>query len=199
MAIRASGWATVRWKAHDDNGDHLHYSVYFRGEDEANWQLLDSNLSQTYLSFDLNRIPDGHYTLRIVASDAPSHLAGNALTGYKDSEQFLLDTLPPVLSPLQATTSGTAIHVVFDAQDKLSAISHAYYSVDSEPWQYVDPVGNLSDSLQEHYDFTVPVPKRDTSSDTPAAVQPTAPQQHVLAVRVFNRAGNVATEKAVVE
>ena len=199
MAMRASGWATARWKAHDDNGDHLRYSVYFRGENEANWQLLDSNLLQTHLSFDLNRIPDGYYTLRIVASDAPSHLAGNALTGYKDSEQFLLDSLPPVLSPLQATTSGTAIHVVFDAQDKLSAISRAYYSVDSGPWQYVDPVGKLSDSLQEHYDFTVPVPKHDAGGDIPLAVQPTAPQQHVLAVRVFNRAGNVATEKAVVE
>ena len=31
MAIRTQGWATVRWKAHDDNGDHLHYSVYYRG------------------------------------------------------------------------------------------------------------------------------------------------------------------------
>ena len=61
------------------------------------------NVSQTYLSFDLSRIPDGYYTLRIVATDAPSHLAGNALTGFKDSDQFLLDTMPPVLSPLQAT------------------------------------------------------------------------------------------------
>ena len=70
MAMRAQGWATVRWKAHDDNGDHLHYSVYYRGADEANWLSLEQNVSQTYLSFDLNRIPDGYYTLRIVASDA---------------------------------------------------------------------------------------------------------------------------------
>ena len=202
MAMRTPGWATARWKAHDDNGDRLHYSVYYRGEDEANWQLLQADLSQTYLSFDLNRIPDGYYTLRIVATDAPSHLAGNALTGYKDSDQFLLDTLPPVLSPVQATLASqpaTAIHVVFDAQDRLSAIARAYYSVDSGPWQYVDPVGKLSDSFHEHYDFTVPLPKRNADSDVPAAVQPTAPQQHVLAVRVLNRAGNVATGKAVVQ
>ena len=202
MAMRAPTWATARWKAHDENGDHLHYSVYYRAADEANWQLLQANLSQTYLSFDLNRIPDGYYALRIVASDAPSHLAGNALTGYKDSDPFLLDTLPPVLSPLQATLgsqSPAAIHLVFDAQDRLSAISRAYYSVDSGPWQYIDPVGKLSDSLHEHYDFTVPVPKREAGSDAPAAVQPTSPQQHVLAVRVLNRAGNVATGKAVVQ
>ena len=77
---------------------HLHYSVYYRGADEANWLPLEQNVSQTFLSFDLTRIPDGYYTLRIVATDAPSHLAGNALTGYKDSDQFLLDTMPPVLS-----------------------------------------------------------------------------------------------------
>ncbi|MHB1935397.1 MAG: hypothetical protein ACYCOR_02290 [Acidobacteriaceae bacterium] len=202
MAMRTPGWATARWKAHDENGDRLHYSVYYRGEDEANWQLLQSNVARTYLSFDLNRIPDGHYTLRVVATDAPSHLAGNALTGYRDSDRFLLDTLPPVLSPVQATLvsqPAAAIHVVFDAQDKLSAISRAYYSVDSGPWQYIDPVGKLSDSLHEHYDFTVPAPKREADDNVPAAVQPTSPQQHVLAVRVLNRAGNVATGKAVVQ
>ncbi|HZC43228.1 MAG TPA: hypothetical protein VE195_03575 [Acidobacteriaceae bacterium] len=202
MAMRAHEWATVRWKAHDENGDHLHYSVYYRGADEANWLPLEQNLSQTYLSFDVNRIPDGYYTLRILATDAPSHLAGNALTGYKDSDQFLLDTMPPVLSPVQATLTSQnsgAIHVVFDAQDKLSTISHAYYSVDAGAWQYIDPVGDLSDSLHEHYDFTVPVPKRPAGSEAPPAAEPGSPQQHVVAVRVLNRAGNSATGKAVVQ
>jgi hypothetical protein len=202
MAMRTHGWATVRWKAHDENGDQLHYSVYYRGEDEANWLPLDQNLSQTYLSFDVNRIPDGFYSLRVVATDAPSHLSGNALTGYKDSDQFLLDTLPPVLSPLRATLTeqpAETIHVVFDAQDKLSTISQAYYSVDAGPWQYIDPVGNLSDSLHEHYDFTAPVPKRSAGSEDSPAVQPGSPQQHVVAVRVMNRAGNSATGKAVAQ
>ena len=202
MAMRTHGWATVRWKAHDDNGDLLHYSVYYRGADEANWLPLQQNVSQTYLSFDLNRIPDGYYTLRIVATDAPSHLTGNALTGFKDSDQFLLDTMPPVLSPLQATLtsqSAASIHVVFDAQDKLSTIARAYYSVDAGPWQYIDPVGNLTDSLHEHYDFTIPIPKRPEGSDVSPAVQPGSAQQHVVAVRVLNRAGNSASGKAVVQ
>jgi hypothetical protein len=202
MAIRNNDWATVRWKAHDDNGDHLHYSVYYRGADETNWLLLKQDVSRTFLSFELNRIPDGYYTLRIVATDAPSHLAGNALTGFKDSDQFLLDTMPPVLSPLQATLTSqpaAAIHVVFDAKDNLSTIARAYYSVDAGPWQYIDPVGNLSDSLHEHYDFTVTVPKRVAGNDVSPAVQTSSPQQHVIAVRVLNRAGNTATGKAVVQ
>ncbi len=202
MAMRTRDWITVRWKAHDDNGDQLHYSVYYRGANEANWLPLEQNVSQTFLSFDVNRIPDGYYKLRIVATDAPSHLAGNALTGYKDSDPFLLDTMPPVVSPLQATLTSQpagALHVVFDAQDKLSTISRAYYSVDSGAWQYIDPVGSLSDALHEHYDFTIPIPKRAEGNDVSTAVRPGSPQQHVVAVRVLNRAGISATGKAVVQ
>lgn len=195
MAQRDRTWATLRWKAHDDNGDKLSYSIYYRGDGEANWQLLQTHIHHTYTSFDLTRIPDGGYTLRVLASDAPSHAAGDALTGYKDGERFLLDTTPPALSALQATLQGNSIHVAFDAQAKLSTIARAYYSIDAGPWRYMEPVNHLSDSLQEHYDLTVPIPSRDANATLP----PAAPQQHVVAVRVLDRAGNAATEKAVVE
>ncbi len=200
MALPMRKWATVRWKAHDDNSDQLRYSVYYRGDGEANWQLLQQNIRQTYTSFDLDRIPDGGYTLRVVASDAPSQPAGAALTGYQDSGHFLLDTTPPVVSPLQATAQNNSIHVVFDAKDSLSAVARAYYSVDAGPWQYVEPVGKLSDSQQEHYDFMAPVPQHQAdASGASGNTAPTASQQHVVAVRVADRAGNVATAKAVVE
>ncbi len=198
LAVRSQNWATARWKAHDDNGDHLIYSIYYRGDGEANWQLLQRNIHDTYASFDLTQIPDGGYTLRVIASDAPSHLPNEALTGYKDSPHFLLNTTPPILSPLRTTVENNLIHVAFDAQAKLSSIARAYCSIDAGPWQYVEPVGQVSDSLQEHYDFTLPVPKRVTDEVAPS-VMPTAPRQHVVAVRVIDRAGNVATGKAVVE
>jgi hypothetical protein len=133
-----------------------------------------------------------------VASDAPSHPATNALTGYMDSGHFLLDTTPPVLSPLQASMANGSIHATFDAQTRLSTVERADYSVDAGPWQYMEPVGRLSDAPQEHYDLTVPVPVAGSSAEVPAAVAP-ASSQHVLAVRVVDRAGNVATEKTVVQ
>ncbi|HEX3990797.1 MAG TPA: hypothetical protein VHX39_06465, partial [Acetobacteraceae bacterium] len=167
----------------------------YRGDGEANWQLLQTNIHHSYTSFDLTRIPDGGYTLRVMASDAPSHPTGDALTGYKDSEHFLLDTTPPVLSALRATLRDGTIHVAFDAQAKLSTIARAYYSVDAGPWQYMEPVGHLSDALEEHYDVSVPLPPRNAN----AALAPALPQQHVIAVRVLDRAGNAATGKTVVE
>lgn len=198
MAMPATHWATARWSAHDGNGDKLSYSVFYRGDGEANWQLLQSNVRHDYASFDLTRIPDGGYTLRIVASDAPSHPLGNALTGYKDSDHFLLDTTPPQLSPLQATMQNGSIHFVFDAQTKLSTIARAYYSVDAGTWQYFEPVGQLSDALHEHYDVTAPVPERNADVNARSLATQIS-SQHVIAVRVVDRAGNAATAKAVVQ
>lgn len=198
MAIPSPQWATARWRAHDGNGDKLSYSLYYRGDGEANWQLLRTNIHHTYASFDLTRIPDGGYTLRVVASDAPSHPAGQSLTGYMDSGHFLLDTTPPILSPLQAALQNDSIHVVFDAQAKLSTIKAAYCSVDAGPWQYVEPVGQLSDSLHEHYDFTAPLPAHSANANVPMSVRPVS-AQHVIAVRVIDRVGNSATAKAIVQ
>ncbi len=196
MALPERAWATARWKAHDDNGDAMRYSLFYRGDSESNWQPLVRNIREDYASFDLTRIPDGGYTLRVVASDAASHSQGDGLTGYKDSGHFLLDTSPPVLSPLQASVQNGAIHVVFDAKDSLSTVARAYYSVDAGPWQYVEPVGKLSDSAQEHYDFLATVPK-SAAGATPTNAPATT--QHIVAVRVIDRAGNAATGKAAVQ
>ena len=81
IGIRDKSDVTLRWLAHDENSDTLTYSVYYRGEGEHNWQLLRKNISQTFLTFDAELLPDGPYRLKVVASDAPSHNPGEALTG----------------------------------------------------------------------------------------------------------------------
>lgn len=188
MAIPEHNWATARWSAHDPNGDHLQYSVYYRADDAPTWILLRKDIPQTWTSFDTSRLPNGGYTLRVIASDAPSQPPGHALTGYRDSAHFLIDTATPVLSAVQATQKSGALHATFTAQTQFSTIARAYYSLDGGPWIYIEPVGRLSDAQQERYDFSVPLP-------APAAGQPSA--GHVLAVRVLDRGGNAATAKAV--
>jgi hypothetical protein len=82
------------------------------------------------------------------------------------------------------------IHATLEARDATSPITHAEYSLDAGPWQYLEPVGKVSDSLMERYDFTVAVPT------TTAPVQDA--KEHVLAVRVYDRYENVVAVKAVV-
>jgi sugar lactone lactonase YvrE len=193
---------TVRWQAHDDNGDDLMFAVWYRGVGEANWRLLKDKISDRVHSFDSALLPDGNYELKVVASDAPAHTDAEALTGERVSEVFVIDTTPPVPSELKATMqtmfeqmSGAKleqhfIHATLEARDATSPITHAEYSVDAGPWQYLEPVGKVSDSLMERYDFTAGVPAATTSVANA--------KEHVLAVRVYDRYENVVAVKAVV-
>jgi hypothetical protein len=195
MAQKDKTAVTVRWAAHDDNGDDLIYSVWYRGVGERNWLLLKDKISEKFLSFDSELLPDGNYEVKVVASDAPDHTDADALTGERVSEAFVVDTTPPVPGVLTAAlVPGTAgkIRATFEARDATSPIAHAEYSVDAGPWQYLEPMGGVSDSLEERYDFIAAVPTAN------ATEQVTDAREHVLAVRVYDRYENVAAVKTVV-
>lgn len=203
MAQKDKTAVTVRWMAHDDNGDELMFAVWYRGVGEANWRLLKDKISEKVYSFDSALLPDGSYEVKVVASDAPVHTDAEALTGERTSEVFVVDTTPPVPGVLKATkqtlyeqsgpnkAASTFIHATLEVRDATSPIAHAEYSIDAGPWQYLEPVGKVSDSLAERYDFTVAVP---------AATAPVNDaKEHVLAVRVYDRYENVVAVKAVVQ
>lgn len=194
MAQRDKGAVTVRWAAHDDNGDDLVFSVWYRGLGEKNWRLLKDKITEKYLSFDASLLPDGNYELKVAASDSPSHTESEALAGERVSEAFVVDTTPPVPGALTASMVAGKIHATFGAKDALSPIAHAEYSVDAGPWQYLEPVGRVSDSLEERYDFMAAVPV--VSGEAAAGV--VNPAEHVLAVRVYDRYENVVAVKTVV-
>jgi hypothetical protein len=200
-AVRDRSAVTVRWSAHDDNGDDLIFDVYVRGDGEKNWRLLRPRVTERFYSFDSIRIPDGGYRIRVVASDAPAHTLGDALLGEKESDHFIIDTTPPVVTALQGSLQGGALHASFVATDAISPITRAEYSLDAGRWQFLEPVGKLSDSLTEHYNFTVPlsaISARTPPEEEPAQPSVTDPQEHILTVRVYDRYENVSAAKTVV-
>lgn len=176
----------VKWSAHDENDDQLAYSLYYRGDGETRWLLLKDNLTDKAYSFDASLLPDGGYTVKVIASDAPSHSPGDALTASKESRRFEVDTTPPRIENLAASVEGEKIHVSFRASDNFSSIKRAEYSVDAGDWKYVEPVGQLSDAKTENYDFTVS-PESARSSE--------ASSEHVVVVRVFDRYDNMGAAK----
>ncbi|MDP9050520.1 MAG: fibronectin type III domain-containing protein [Acidobacteriota bacterium] len=197
VAQKDKSAVTVRWAAHDDNGDDLVYSVWYRGVGEKNWRMLKDKISEKYLSFDSSLLPDGTYEVRVVASDAPVHTDADSQTGERVSGSFVVDTTPPVPGALTAVmVAGTPakIHATFSAKDATSPIERAEYSVDAGPWQYLEPVGRVSDSLEERYDFTAAVP----AGAGDAAAGLVNATEHVIAVRVYDRYENVVAVKAVV-
>jgi hypothetical protein len=184
----------IRWSAHDDNDDQLTYSIYYRGDGESRWLLLKDNLSDRFYSFDASLLPDGGYTVKIVASDAASHSPGEALYAERESARFEVDTTPPVIEKFTAELEGKQIHVHFRAADSYSSIKRAEYSLDGGDWQFVEPTGQLSDSKTEDYDFRIPTPQSDP---TPPPLAETAANDHIVVVRAYDRFDNQANAKTV--
>ena len=178
----------VKWSAHDDNDDQLVYSVYYRGDGESRWLLLKDDLTDKAYSFDASLLPDGGYTVKVVASDAPSHSPGEGLSDSRESRRFEVDTTPPRIGDLAASVEGNQIHVRFRAEDNFSNIKRAEFSVDAGDWKYLEPIGQLSDSKIENYDLKIAIePGKDAASE------------HVVVVRVYDKYDNMAAAKTVVK
>lgn len=180
QGMRAKGYQTVVWNAHDDNDDELTFSIYYRGQAEKEWKLLRKDLSENFYSWDTTSMPDGAYYLKIVASDARSNPEGQALTSEMISDRFEVDNTPPQIENVRASQSAGEWHVNFTAHDSGSAIDRTSYSMDAGKWQMLFPVGQLTDAPSEAYDI---------------ALRGLAPGEHTVAVRVFDQFENTATAK----
>jgi hypothetical protein len=187
----------VKWRAHDDNDDTLTYDVYYRGDGETHWKLLRSDVDERYVNLESDMFPDGGYAIRVVASDAPSHSADEALTGEAVSPRFEVDNTPPRIESLAAKAEGDKIRVTFRAVDDFSPVSHAEYSIDADDWQIVEPVGQISDSKSESYDFRVSVPQDEAASKSAPKANASS-NEHTIIVRVYDRFENMGVSKVVV-
>jgi hypothetical protein len=126
--------------------------------------------------------------VKVVATDAPSHSPGEALSATKESRRFEVDTTPPRIENLTASVEGAQIHVRFRAEDGFSTIKRAEYSVDAGDWKYVEPIGQLSDAKIENYDFTVAT---EAGKDAGA--------EHVVVVRVYDKYENMGAAKTLLK
>jgi hypothetical protein len=212
--VRDRDFIAVRWLAHDDNDDQLAFNVYYRGDHESRWLLLKDNVAEHFYSFDSSLLPDGGYTIKVVASDAPSHSPGEALYAERISARFEVDMTPPAIEDLTAALESNSpdrnlrgqkkndsslndprqIHVHFRALDSYSPIKRAEYSLDGGDWQFVEPAGQLSDSKTEEYDFRISLPPPQPA---PSLMESDVAGDHVIVVRAYDRFDNLVTAKTV--
>jgi hypothetical protein len=81
--------------------------------------------------------------------------------------------------------------------DSFSNIKSADYSVDAGEWQFVEPVGQLSDSKTESYDFRAALPIVNPATAAAKAANAGQPE-HVVVVRVYDRFDNMNSAKTVI-
>ena len=139
------GFRTVSWRASDDNGDQLRYTLSFREKGSDRWLRLRENMEETQINFDTSQLPDGRYELRLVVTDAQDNPEG-ALTDVKEGVEFQVDNGAPRIA---VARNGNEVTVRIS--DELSPIGRVEYSADAEKWIRLTPVDGIADSREETF------------------------------------------------
>jgi hypothetical protein len=142
------GYRTVSWRAHDENGDSLRYSLSFRLKGGSSWLRLRDNMDESSMNFDTSQLPDGTYELRLTASDANDN-PGMPLSDTREGVEFEVDNTSPTIT---FTAAAGEVHV--RVKDQRSPVGKVEYSVDAQKWTRLTPDDGLADSPDETY--TIP-------------------------------------------
>ncbi|HEX7419629.1 MAG TPA: WD40 repeat domain-containing protein [Thermoanaerobaculia bacterium] len=139
------GFRTIAWRAHDENGDTLRYSVSFRQKGSSKWLRLRENIEETQVNFDTSQLPDGLYELRLVVSDALDN-PEMPLSDSREGVEFLVDNTPPAIAVTQQGND-----VIIHVTDKLSPVGRVEVSADAQKWTRLIPIDGIADSSDETY------------------------------------------------
>ena len=172
----------LSWQAEDADGDKLVYSVYFRAEDEKEWQLIRTHMFENTLLLDPDVFADGRYLFRVVASDAPSNALQYARQAELVSTPVLIDNTPPLVTPGAPQRNGDSLDIDVDARDSTSPLRRCEYSLDAGLWQPIEAVDGITDSPHEQFHLHL---------------DKLRPGEHLLVFRVYDSANNAGLAKVV--
>jgi len=145
-----TGHVSVAWKAFDPNGDEMRYGVAIAPDGDWQWITLAEDLVDDVFSTPTRGYADGYYRFKVVATDSPSNLAGDAELGGMVSQPFLIDNESPEVKLHNQTTDADGNTVlVFAATDKWGTIVSANYRLNGKPPVDAIPTDLLFDSQEE--------------------------------------------------
>lgn len=171
----------VVWQGEDADGDALQYTLTYRGEGESRWKMLKANTGELALTMDADVFADGRYWFRVVASDRLANAGEAGRETELVSGPVVVDNTPPSITSVRANGR---LEYVLAAQDGLSELRRAEYSVDAGNWNLLEAEDGVTDSLTETFRLKL---------------QSLTPGEHTLTFRVFDAAGNVTARKVLVE
>jgi hypothetical protein len=172
----------ITWQAEDPDGDHLVYSLYFRGEDEREWKLAKGDLSEKTFLLDADVLADGRYFFRVTASDLPSNPPNSAREAELVSAPVLIDNTPPLVSASAPNRTGARVEIQFEAVDAAGVLRRGEYSLDAGRWTPLEAMDGVIDSPRERFLLRL---------------GNLAPGERLFVVRVYDAAGNAGLAKVV--
>jgi hypothetical protein len=117
--------------------------------------VLRRDITDAIVVWDTTSVPNGRYTVRVVASDAPSNSPTTALTGWLESTTFEIDNTPPSVDVTAVRREGARLVIAFEVRDEHSAVQKAEYSLDGDRWQTVYPRDGIADSRDEQFELVL--------------------------------------------
>jgi hypothetical protein len=165
----------ITWKVENPDNDSLVYRVYARQEMGLTWRKISGHepLEKAELEWDTEPVADGHYRIRVVASDERANPPETTLTDARISARLLVDNRKPEVVGLVVRYPW----VKGLARDSYSPIARIEYSLDGKPWRLVDTTDGIYDSPAEGFRFRLP-PKLRTGA-------------HAIAIRAVDAAENM--------
>lgn len=168
----------VTWQVENPDRDIVRYRLAYRADGQTVWRDMfteDVVLTDTKYTWNAESIPDGHYAIRVEASDEPSNPPDLALRSESISELVTIDNHPPRIEELRLKKGQVEGRVV----DSLGPIARVQMSIDAGSWQEVFPKDTLFDGPDERFQASVSLSKGP----------------HIIAVRAFDAAGNQANRE----
>lgn len=149
------GLQTLSWRAEDPDSDRLVYTLSYRREGEAEWHVLRDNMVDALTVWDTTSVPDGRYSLRVTANDAPSNVAGRSLAGERESMAFDIDNTAPVIV-IDLPRPAVPSRLTFVVRDAQTQVDRVEYSIGGGAYQTLSPIDGVADSREERYELTLP-------------------------------------------
>ena len=172
----------LRWKVENPDADELSFRLAYRQDSESVWRPLGGAepLAKPEYDWSTDSVPDGHYVVRVTASDDKSTPRDRALESSFVSAPFLVDNTRPEVVEL----GGRTPTVTGRARDAASVVSQIEYSVDGGEWRPATPSDGVLDQRSEGFTVTLGALGKGT---------------HVVNVRAFDAADNVGASRVQVE
>ena len=153
--IYVPGARSFTWRANDPNGDSLVFSLHYRREGETEWVLIAEDMTEEEYTLDGASLPDGIYTIRVVASDHPSNPPTQALRDEMVSKPFVIANSVPWVEWQPVEVEGNRATIRFVARSRVSSLYQVEYSVDGGSWRVVFPEDGITDGTEENFRVVV--------------------------------------------
>jgi hypothetical protein len=166
----------ITWRVDNPDGDALRYRLAFRLDGQTIYRDLtrpDETLGKAEYEWETASLPEGAYRIRVEATDETVNPPDRVYRHSLESAIVLVDNTPPVFRALAAQGR----RVRGEAVDGVGPIIRIDAAVDGKTeWHPYLPADGIFDEPVEAFDL-------DVSSFV-------GPGNHLVAVRIFDQAGN---------